>query len=122
MEAEYVIPLKDSEGKTIHMEVKQKNWNGKRRKVKTWTSEEDVLLLKLYEDHPKKWGTIAALMYDRNENQCLHRYRRLCQSGTDKKIWSSHEDETIVRLIKKVGKNWKVLSETLGSKTGKQIR
>ena len=25
-------------------------------------------------------------------------------------------------MIKKVGKNWKVLSEILGTKTGKQIR
>jgi myb proto-oncogene protein len=32
------------------------------------------------------------------------------------------EDETIMKLIKKYGKNWKLLSEMLGSKNGKQIR
>ena len=61
-------------------------------------------------------------MTERNENQCLHRYRRISQFGTNRKIWSTEEDETIKKLIKKVGKNWKALSEMLGTKTGKQIR
>lgn len=61
-------------------------------------------------------------MNDRNENQCLHRYRRLSQLGAHKKIWSADEDQTILSLIKKVGKNWKLLSEIIGTKTGKQIR
>ena len=78
--------------------------------------------MKLYEKYPKKWAIIANLMYDRNENQCLHRYRRLSQLGAHKKIWSSEEDATIKKMIKKVGKNWKALSEILGTKTGKQIR
>jgi len=61
-------------------------------------------------------------MHERNENQCLHRYRRLSQLGVNRKTWSSEEDETVTKLIKKVGKNWKLLSESLGTKTGKQIR
>lgn len=61
-------------------------------------------------------------MTDRNENQCLHRYRRLLQAGSCKKIWSSSEDKTVLNLIKKVGKNWKVIAEIIGTKTGKQIR
>jgi hypothetical protein len=28
----------------------------------------------------------------------------------------------VKKLVKKFGKNWKVLSETMGTKTGKQIR
>lgn len=61
-------------------------------------------------------------MNDRNENQCLHRYRRISQFGAHRKIWSPEEDETIRKLMKKVGKNWKLLAEMLGTKTGKQIR
>jgi len=78
--------------------------------------------MELYEQYPKKWSSIANLMLDRNENQCLHRYRRLSQLGINRKIWSSEEDETIIKMIRKVGKNWKLLSEMLQSKTGKQIR
>lgn len=44
------------------------------------------------------------------------------QLGRSQKIWSPEEDETILRLIKKYGKNWKLISEMLGSKNGKQIR
>ena len=61
-------------------------------------------------------------MTDRNENQCLHRYRRIAQNGAHRKIWSAEEDETIKKMMKKVGKNWKLLSEMIGTKTGKQIR
>lgn len=46
----------------------------------------------------------------------------MSQLGKNHKIWSSDEDETIKKLIKKYGKNWKLLSEMLGSKNGKQIR
>jgi hypothetical protein len=61
-------------------------------------------------------------MADRNENQCLHRFRRISKLDAHQKIWSAEEDETIKKLMKKIGKNWKLLSEILGTKTGKQIR
>lgn len=122
MEKEFVISLVSKEGKQINMEVKQKNQHITKRKVKTWTCEEDTQLLELYQLYPKRWADIASLMKDRNENQCLHRYRRLSQLGKSHKIWSSEEDETVRKLIKKYGKNWKLLSEMLGSKNGKQIR
>ena len=49
-------------------------------------------------------------MTERNENQCLHRYRRIARNGAHRKIWSAEEDETIKKMMKKVGKNWKLLS------------
>jgi myb proto-oncogene protein len=104
------------------MEVRQKSAKVTKRKVKTWTSEEDTQLLELYQRLPKRWADIAALMVDRNENQCLHRFRRLSMVGRSHKIWSAEEDETIRKLIRKYGKNWKLLSELLGTKNGKQIR
>ena len=119
---ETILTAPNNDGRILKLEIKQKNTHIKKRKVKTWTPEEDDRLIKLYDDNPKKWGLIASLMNDRNENQCLHRYRRLSQLGAHKKIWSSEEDQTILSLVKKVGKNWKLLSEIIGTKTGKQIR
>ena len=92
------------------MEIKQKRTHSRKRRVKTWTQEEDAILLDLYSLHPKKWALIASLMQDRNQNQCLHRYRRITQLGDHRKIWTTEEDESIRKLMKKVGKNWKVLS------------
>ena len=61
----------------------------KSRKVKAWSEHEDRLLKRLYEEYPRQWGVISSLIPDRNENQCLHRYRRLCQRGMNHtKNWS----------------------------------
>lgn len=117
-----MVELEGESGEVIKLEIKEREGLKRKRKVKTWTSDEDDLLIKLYEKYPKKWSCISSLMNERNENQCLHRYRRLSQLGRQRKIWSEEEDETIKKLIKKVGKNWKFLSEMLGTKTGKQIR
>ncbi len=110
------------DGKKYNMEIRQKNTNTNKRKVKAWTTEEDTQLISLHIKYPKKWADIASEMTDRNENQCLHRFRRLSQMGRSHKIWSSEEDETVKKMIKKYGKNWKLLSELLGTKNGKQIR
>jgi hypothetical protein len=66
MESQFIIPVGRSDGTTINMEVRQKNINGKKRKVKTWTADEDNQLIELYQKFPKKWALIASLMYDRN--------------------------------------------------------
>lgn len=89
MQKEFVIPVVSIEGKQMRMEIKQKNIQVTKRRVKTWNSDEDNQLIDLYEKFPKRWSEIAAFMTDRNENQCLHRYRRLSQLGKGHKIWSS---------------------------------
>lgn len=38
----------------IKIEILQKNFNVKKRKVKSWTNEEDDKLLSLFNQHPKK--------------------------------------------------------------------
>jgi hypothetical protein len=46
----------------------------------------------------------------------------MSQVGEHKKIWSSDEDETVLRMVARFGNNWKLISSELKSKTGKQIR
>ena len=45
MQKEFVIPILPKDGRTINMEVKQKNLQVTKSKVKTWTNEEDNQLL-----------------------------------------------------------------------------
>lgn len=66
MQKEFVIQFVSKEGKQLNMEVKQKYQQVTKRKVKTWTNEEDNQLLELYRLYPKKWAEIALLMSDRN--------------------------------------------------------
>lgn len=61
-----MIPIVSKDGRQMNMEVRQKNHQLSKRKVKTWTNEEDCQLLELYDRLPKKWSEIAAMMTDRN--------------------------------------------------------
>lgn len=79
-------------------------------------------MIELYKSYPKKWTQIAGMMNERNENQCLHRYRRLLKTENGEKIWSEEEDQMVLGLIKRFGKNWKLISEVMKTKNGKQIR
>ena len=84
------LPLSNDEIASIQVRLKTNTF--KKRTVKTWTPEEDQLLFHLHDQYPKKWGKISELMKNRNENQCLHRFRRLSIVGEHKKIWSQEED------------------------------
>ncbi len=39
MEGQYIIPISRSDGKKFKLEIKHKNANGKKRKVKTWSAD-----------------------------------------------------------------------------------
>lgn len=65
MEGTNLKPPNNS-GQVLRLEIKQRNANIKKRKVKTWSPQEDNQLVKLYEEYPKKWGIIACQMQDRN--------------------------------------------------------
>ena len=38
MEGQYIIPILRADGKKLRLEIKHKNANGKKRKVKTWSA------------------------------------------------------------------------------------
>jgi len=65
MEEQLQIPP-NNRAQVIRVEIQQKKTHTKKRKVKTWSPEEDDELIKLYDQYPKKWGLIASLMQERN--------------------------------------------------------
>lgn len=87
MKVAHELSVECATKQVIRVLVTEKEGQRKKRRVKSWTTQEDELLISLYEKHPKKWSTISELMEDRNENQCLHRFRRLSQMGHHQKIW-----------------------------------
>jgi hypothetical protein len=66
MQGQFTIPIERFDGTRVNMEIRQKNCHGRKRKVKTWTVEEDNQLVELYQQFPKKWAVIASMMIDRN--------------------------------------------------------
>lgn len=66
MEQKFIIQIERVDGIRMNMKVRPKNVNHKKRKVKTWTNDEDQQLARLYDQNPKKWAFIASQMTDRN--------------------------------------------------------
>ena len=47
-QGQFRMPIERYDGAKVNMEIKQKHLHNKKRKVKTWTQEEDNMLLDLY--------------------------------------------------------------------------
>ena len=94
----------------------------KKKKKPLWTKEEDELLLKKGKEYQyKNWKLISSFLPGHSPIQCSARYRRI-QTGIKKGNWKKEEDEKLLKLYKKYGKNWAKISKEMRSRTGKQIR
>ena len=91
------------------------------KKIK-WTKEEDeILLKKANEYHFKKWKEVASFLPGHSSIQCSARFRRI-KKGIIKGNWKKEEDDKLLELYKKYGKNWSKISKEMKTRTGKQIR
>ena len=87
-----------------------------------WTEEEDrILKEKAEEFNYKNWNSIANFIPGRTSIQCSARYRRI-RPGLVKGAWDKEEDNKLLSLYEKYGKNWAAISKEMPHRTGKQIR
>lgn len=94
----------------------------KMKKIKNWTKEEDSILMKVAKKFEyKNWNAIAEHLQGRTAIQCSARYKRI-RPGIIKGAWTEEEDEFLLNLLKKFGKNWSLISKYMPSRSGKQIR
>ena len=104
---------------------KKESKNVKFKKIKKpnfWTKEEDQILKeKAQEYNFKNWRKIANFIPGRTSIQCSARYRRI-RPGLNKGSWNKEEDEQLLLLFQKYGKNWAAISKEMPHRTGKQIR
>ena len=92
------------------------------KKSKVWNNEEDEILMKKSEQYGhRNWKKIAAFLENRSSIQCSARYKRIL-TGLTKGNWIKKEDDLVIDLVTKYGKNWSVISKFIPSRTGKQIR
>jgi hypothetical protein len=100
----------------------KKNKNKEMSKPKFWTEEEDKILKEKAEEFKyKNWNTIATFIPGRTSIQCSARYRRI-RPGLIKGAWDKEEDNKLLSLYEKYGKNWAAISKEMAHRTGKQIR
>ncbi len=96
--------------------------NKKITKPKFWTEEEDKILKEKAEEFKyKNWNSIANFIPGRTSIQCSARYRRI-KPGLIKGAWDKNEDDKLLSLYEKYGKNWAAISKEMPHRTGKQIR
>ena len=94
------------------------------KKYKTWSIEDDQLLLKLIPQNKSrnKWKNISKII-GKTVIDCIKRFK-LINPNFKKGLWTQEEDFQVINLSKIYGKNWAKIASGLPHKnrTGKQIR
>lgn len=98
--------------------------NKRRASMGKWSEEEDeILKLAVHEYGGKSWKRIAGRLPGRTDVQCLHRWQKVLRPGLVKGPWTTEEDATVTRLVKKYGtKKWSLIARHLNGRLGKQCR
>jgi hypothetical protein len=91
-------------------------------KTKTWTEDEDKLLISLYNKNCfKKWKTISKSFLNKNEKECMLRYLKI-NPKIKKGKWVFEEDRNLFYLVKIFGFRWGLFAKILKTRNHKQIR
>ncbi|KAL3737706.1 hypothetical protein ACJRO7_019267 [Eucalyptus globulus] len=110
----------------LHSVALPRRETGPRRRstIGGWTEEEDkVLIAAVQEYNGKSWKKIAERVPNRNDVQCLHRWKKVLDPDLVKGPWSKEEDDLIVALVSKKGtSNWSEIAKHLPGRIGKQCR
>ena len=86
-------------------------------KVK-WTSEEDLLLSKVVEEHgPHRWDFISSFIPGRNGRQCRERYLSTLSPNVKHSEWTYEEDIVLLNIQQQVGNHWSSISKYLPGRT-----
>ncbi len=115
------LPLEISKEKLIVFQVKKirkKNL----QLTKSWSKEEDKLLISLYKpNNIKKWVTIAKNFHEKDQKDCMLRYLKI-NPKIKKGKWSYEEDRNLFFLEKMFGGRWALFAKILKNRNHKQIR
>lgn len=115
-----------------------------RKGPRAWSAVEDKLLTSAVEKYgAKNWKQIAMHVPDRNDCQCLQRYKKVLKPGLIRGAWNFEEDrklkEILYKKMKEIGrteeeivrptpvrgkwvKNWQEIADQLEGRTSKQCR
>uniref|UniRef100_A0A7S2TCJ0 Uncharacterized protein n=2 Tax=Sar TaxID=2698737 RepID=A0A7S2TCJ0_PROMC len=93
---------------------------------KKWSTEQDAALRIAVEHYQgKNWKAIAEAVPGRTHVQCLQRWKKVLQPGLVKGHWTEEEDQKLIELVTKPGKNlnsWVAIAAHIPGRTAKQCR
>mmetsp|Transcript_527 Transcript_527/g.978 ORF Transcript_527/g.978 Transcript_527/m.978 type:complete len:580 (+) Transcript_527:454-2193(+) len=95
-----------------------------KKEARRWTPEQDAELRVAVQKHNgQNWKAIARLVPDRDHVQCLQRWKKVLQPGLVKGMWSSEEDELLLKFMSSPHpKNWADIAAKVPGRTAKQCR
>ena len=87
------------------------------------TQIEDEVIKYIVEKYKTKdWKFVSKFLPNRSSRQCRERYNLYLASGIQKGPWSEQEDALILKIVREVGNNWKLLSTMLNGRTTNDIK
>ncbi|CAK9005287.1 Myb-related protein A (A-Myb) (Myb-like protein 1), partial [Durusdinium trenchii] len=90
---------------------------------RSWTPSEDAQLVALVKQFGKKrWSALAQHLPGKTGNQCSQRWHKALDPNIIKGKWTKAEDALLTSLVEKYGRRWKLVSNFVAGRTGKQCR
>jgi hypothetical protein len=89
-----------------------------------WKPEEDAKLIEGVEKHGNEWGSVAAMVSGRTNEQCRNRWVYKVDPNNQKSAgkWKPEEDAELTVAVHKHGKNWVTVAALVTGRTEKQCR
>jgi hypothetical protein len=96
---------------TTHTDIKGK-----------WTVEEDAKLTEAVKKLGRNWVQVAAMVLDRTNKQCRHRWVKTLDPNINTGKWSGEEDAKLTGAVQKFGNDWVQVAAMIPGRTNAQCR
>ncbi|PWN39183.1 hypothetical protein IE81DRAFT_295225, partial [Ceraceosorus guamensis] len=89
----------------------------------TWSRSEDEALLRGHELWGPWWSKVAQEhVINRTGDQCAKRFKDVLDPSINKREWSQHEDELLLRLAVEQNRSWRKISRAFDNRPTIQCR
>jgi hypothetical protein len=87
-----------------------------------WSEEEDAILNAAVKKLGKNWVAVAAMVLDRTNIQCRHRWAKTLDPEINNGKWSGEEDAKLTDAVKKFGNDWVQVAAMIPGRTNARCR
>lgn len=92
------------------------------KRIKFQESEDQKLINLVQQYGVKCWSFISSQMPGRTPRQCRDRWNHYLAPQTNTTKWTVEEDQIIIKMVKKIGKQWSKIASLFPGRTGIAVR